>query len=50
MPENYPTSISITPETKRKLKEFSQARGWPMSRLIEYIVLEWLKYQETKKK
>ncbi len=49
MPEQkYPTSVSLSPEVRKKLKAYGQPRGWAVSRLCEYIINEWLKYQEAR--
>ncbi len=48
MTTNHPTSISLSTETKRRLKEFSVKRGWPISRLVQYIINEWLDFQNKR--
>ena len=49
MPEQkYPTSVSLSPEIRRKLKAYSEPRGWSVSKIIEYIVRSWLAAQEER--
>lgn len=50
MSKPHPTSIRLTDETKRKLKAYADTRRWSLNKLIEYILEEWLKFQERGKK
>lgn len=51
MPEKkYPTSVSLSPETRKRLKAYGKPRGWSVSSIIEWIVNQWLDYQEQRDK
>ena len=46
MPDlKYPTSVSLSPAVRKKLKAYGEPRGWSMSRMIEWIVASWLQHQ-----
>ena len=45
MPKPQPTSVRLDPEIKRRLLAFATRRGWAVSRLIGYVLAEWLDYQ-----
>ena len=50
MTKPHPTSIRLTEETKRRLKKFADAKRWSLNQLIQYVLEEWLKFQERGKK
>lgn len=50
MAKSNPTSVRFSNETKAKLKRYAHPRGWAISRLIEFIVNQWLDFQDKQDK
>jgi hypothetical protein len=46
--KNYPTSVSLSPETRKRLKAYGKPRKWSVSRIVEWVVVQWLDHQEQR--
>ena len=50
MAKGHPTSVRFSDEIKARLKRYALPRGWPVAKLIEFIVKQWLDFQEKAEK
>lgn len=47
-PRSEYIKINTNPETKRRLQEIAQARGWSLSLLCHEILQTWLRLDDEK--
>ncbi len=49
VPTDYPTSIRLPPDLKRKLETYARVRRQPLSLLVVRVLELWLEVQEKNK-